>query len=523
MKSYYFRCKHSGGSIECPARVVAKNKNLKKAKLTIKHKNHLPEKTVLSKTKFDKKLNAICETNKFMSTRELYFLAREEVHNDEVPFIPLRSSYGSFIHRRKISYKPKAPKTIEEFETLINDEKFKNRYCFDQRNLTFYRGVWTDKNGHKMVVFVSETGLECLKKLKMIEFLMDGTFKVLPRHIKFCQLYIISFAFEDQCYPFAFVFMEKRDTEAYDTLFENLISMMGQECADEVVICMSDYEAAVRKMVRKHFLNARLSGCYFHYVKAVNKQARRFGLAKQVQFQQPIRELTALALLPQDYVTEGFDLIDNRIEESAQWIRFKSYWQRQWLPANISVYGLKNRSDNFSESFNRSFNLLNGKPHQNIWIVLKNLKRMEMDKADQLLKHHPGKMMKKATNRISENLNKKIDEATNRFNETGDVHRFLQNISQDDQIQKACKQSHLLEDDEDDADNEELFIPNDFNENAIFKKIEKPQLKRKSESNENKGIKKPRNERKERVDTKEKIALFRITPKLNNRVLKKKK
>lgn len=509
MKNLYFRCKNSSGVHMCTARAKAKDRNFKQSILTSPH-THLPDENVLQKTKFDGILDEMIESNKFMPTRELYFKAREKVPADKVQHIPLRSSYGPYIHRRKKEFIPKIPKTIDELEELINSEQFKSQYTLDERNQTFYRGVWTDKNGNKMVAFISECGIQCLKELEVIELLMDGTFKVLPRHIQFCQLYIMSFMYEERCYPFAFVFMEKRNADAYDLLFQKLVEMITPECAAKVLICMSDYERAVRAMCRKHFPNARIGGCYFHYVKAINKRARKFGLSKDAQFQQPIREVCALALLPNDFILKGFESILEKTPESSKWVRFGKYWRRTWLNANISVYGLKNRTDNFSEAFNRSFNLLNGKPHQNIWIVLKNLKQMEMDKTDQLLKHRQGKMFRKRPDKIAEKLNEKIRLATSRFEETENVVRFLENITQDEDFQRACAQNHLLEDSaddgQDDIENEE-FIANDFDANANFQRKLKPTINRKrkaAEDTDNANIKPPKVMKKN-----ERISLFR--------------
>lgn len=167
-----------------------------------------------------------------------------------------------------------------------------------------------------------------------------------------------------------------------------------------------------------------------------------------------------------------------------KWIRFRNYWERQWLRGNISVYGLKNRTDNFSEAFNRSFNLLNGKPHQNIWVVLKNLKDKKTDKTDQLSKHVEGLMFTRPPKKINKALDNKIKEATERFDETEDVARFLQLVTYDAQIQTACNQCHLFENDEYNDDIEE-FISNDFDENCNFKRKLKPELNRKRKAEDN--------------------------------------
>lgn len=114
--------------------------------------------------------------------------------------------------------------------------------------------------------------------------------------------------YQGRCYPFAFFFMEKRDAVAYDLLFEKLIEMMGPENAQKVTLCMSDYESAVRKMLKIHFPNARIVGCFFHYVKAINKQARRFGLSA------PRIQIIDSGTLRSSLVEEGFDIIDDKMD-----------------------------------------------------------------------------------------------------------------------------------------------------------------------------------------------------------------
>lgn len=111
-----------------------------------------------------------------------------------------------------------------------------------------------------MIVFISETAMKLLQEQEIIEILMDGTFKILPRHLKLSQLYIISFIYKGRSYPFCFVFMEKRDSASYDCLFTNLKKLWADDVASKVRKCMSDYEQAIRKSIKTHFPNARISG-----------------------------------------------------------------------------------------------------------------------------------------------------------------------------------------------------------------------------------------------------------------------
>lgn len=143
---------------------------------------------------------------------------------------------------------------------------------------------------------------------RVIHMLMDGTFKVLPRHIKFRQLYIISIIFEERCYPLAFILMQKNTYYSYNLIFRKL-KLLFASC--EISNFMTDYEAATRKALKRQFPNARISGCYFHYVKAINKASRRFGLSKDSKYETAIQKISALALLPNEFISKGFQIVND--------------------------------------------------------------------------------------------------------------------------------------------------------------------------------------------------------------------
>lgn len=74
---------------------------------------------------------------------------------------------------------------------------------------------------------------------------------------------------------------------------------------------MTDYECATRKAAKKHFPLARLVGCYFHYIQAINRVARKFGLSKDEKFSTVIKYVCGLALLPNEFIHDGFEVIGN--------------------------------------------------------------------------------------------------------------------------------------------------------------------------------------------------------------------
>lgn len=469
IKNSYFRCKNSD-RYDCPARAKAPDNNFENAILTRPH-NHLPHNGKVDKEKFDKTLKKVCDDNPYLYPRELYVKTRKQMKSQINPLnIPLKGKYNSFIQRKKRKIIPKIPKSIDEFEEFI--ENYKEQYFYDERNLPFYRKVWRTKSGESNIVFISESVLAKLKDLKEnIQLLMDGTFKVLPRRPKFRQLYIISLIFDGRCYPLAYILMERKTVNSYNIIFDNLISLFPS-C--QISNFMADYEAATRKAIKKKFPLARISGCYFHYVQAINKVARKFGLSKDVKFEIAIQKISALALLPNEFVSKGFRVIDrenSELKDSLRWNRFKKYWCRQWKNANISVYGLPHRTNNFAESQNKSLNLLAKVKHPNIWILIEHLKTLEMDKTDELEKHRLGEIFKKRKGKDEMNrLNEKISNATKIFEEEQNVSKFLNNITFGERMENFFKERIFLEgiDDECDDDSgfdeeeDEEFIGNDF-------------------------------------------------------------
>lgn len=279
------------------------------------------------------------------------------------------------------------------------------------------------------MVFISETMLKVINSMNHISFFMDGTYKALPHHIPFRQLYVISVTYDGQCYPLAYILMEKKTFSSYDTIFHNLKVLMPSV---EVMKLMTDYEAATRKALRKHYPNARISGCFFHYVQAIVKSSKRFGLHRDEIFTEPIKKICALALLPNEYVLAGFESIDTPLRNvgSERWERFRKYWLKQWAPANISVHGLVDRTNNFSESNNKSLNLLLKGTHSNIWNLIMNLKLLEMDKSDQICRAMDGQMINTRRTKDMARLNEKIARATERFADDRNVADFLRGHSQ---------------------------------------------------------------------------------------------
>lgn len=265
---------------------------------------------------------------------------------------------------------------------------------------------------------------------------------------------------------------------------------------------MSDYEAATRKAVRAVFLKSRLSGCYFHYVQAVVKKFKRFGLKKDDKFKGAMEEVSALALLPNEKVIEGFKIISKNFKKSERWQRFSDYWMRTWSKANISVYGLEHRTNNFSESLNKTLNILQSR-HPNIWVLIKNLKIIDSMRVDELNKvalgHMPDTKKNKSKkdkfgNRKWKSLNKKIKKATKYLIKTNNVEGFLKKITFNEHLESYFENININESDCEEDSDEEEFIPNDYNEACNFRqKFPRAVVKRKTDDDFEQNKKQKRN------------------------------
>lgn len=101
---------------------------------------------------------------------------------------------------------------------------------------------------------------------------------------------------------------------------------------------MTDFEAGMRKALHNNFPNAILHGCWFHYIRAVNKQCAKLGLLTYINSSHDARitvaKLKNLPLLEKDKIKEGYKLIEKRAKKFKVFNKLKplfQYFQRYWL------------------------------------------------------------------------------------------------------------------------------------------------------------------------------------------------
>lgn len=138
--------------------------------------------------------------------------------------------------------------------------------------------------------------------------------------------------------------MTSRTSECYLDVFDFIESRLFKLQPTEV---MTDFEGGLRKAIEQKYPNARLRGCWFHFVAALDRNALRLGLRrllkKDLVAKFILRSLMNLPLLPEDRIVEGYAHIKtiaakNNLGRAFKryFAYFESYWLRQVTISRIS-------------------------------------------------------------------------------------------------------------------------------------------------------------------------------------------
>lgn len=168
--------------------------------------------------------------------------------------------------------------------------------------------------------------------------------------------------------------MQSKSIASYQSVFR---LFLGQVEYAEIESVMADYENGLRAAVRLEIPGAELKGCHFHFSKAILKKARKIGLWQTNP--REVKMVMSLPLLPANELQRGIDFIENLMTRNRASMQFISYFKNYWLRQNISVYGMRYRTNNTVESFNSVLNKILGAPHGNIYELIKKLKLLEYD------------------------------------------------------------------------------------------------------------------------------------------------
>lgn len=164
--------------------------------------------------------------------------------------------------------------------------------------------------------------------------------------------------------PIVHALMESRTAQAYEDLFR-FIRNFAPNIDPEYI--MADFEVAELQSLSAVFPRARLSGCHWHYARAVVRNVRRLGLHQLVRDNENARRIVrlclAIPLCPPRRLQEALNAIvieARRLQLVDEFTNFFHYIRGTWLNGVgeevLSVFGVRHRTNNVAECHHRNLN-----------------------------------------------------------------------------------------------------------------------------------------------------------------------
>ncbi|CAD6231389.1 GSCOCG00012226001-RA-CDS [Cotesia congregata] len=192
----------------------------------------------------------------------------------------------------------------------------------------------------------------------------------MPKNIY--QFFTIMASINNSILPVAWSLMSRKSTDCYVAVIDHFKSLSQHII---VLSYMTDFETGLRKALKLSYPNATAESCYFHFIQANMKKAKKLGLLKKLENWEDgrkfFRKLLALALLPSTDIIPTFNwLLVIRTPFYLIFKDFINYFVDYWLmtikPDGFCVYKLKNRTNNFTEAYHRRLNKFFGL-HPSLW------------------------------------------------------------------------------------------------------------------------------------------------------------
>ncbi|XP_052128117.1 uncharacterized protein LOC127750458 [Frankliniella occidentalis] len=288
----------------------------------------------------------------------------------------------SCLYTARCANYPKIPNTLLHLGVLLGSPNLR-RICQTTHGEDFiFQGVVGNVLSKTVsVVFMSGRMLTFLQTCKNLH--MDGTFKKRPRKPGCRQIFNIVTRYGRSIVAVVRVLMMSRSEEAYVELFSYL-RVLAPNLRPERIHC--DFERATINALRRVFPMADIVGCLWHFGVCIGRHAVKKGLAPLASendlIHTFIRCLCGAALLPAPLIANGIEEIWNQVE-AAGWSNdlepLFRYFRREWLPRvnELSVYDQEERTNNCSESDNRSLAMAIPMNHPNIFTLIGGFVQLE--------------------------------------------------------------------------------------------------------------------------------------------------
>ena len=210
-------------------------------------------------------------------------------------------------HRNKVLDVPKDPSTRTGFQ--VPDE-----YTETTDGKQFLAHDSGSDDPSRILIFASPDGLQLLDRSQHL--LGDGTFRTSPR--AFFQIFTVQAIHKGHYIPVLSCLLPDKKEETYTRLFTE----MRRLCPNLDPSSFScDLERAIINSIKRIYPNVQVYLCYFHFKQCLWRKIQELGwqarYASDHDFALSCRKVAALAFLPVDDVSEGFELLQDEEELDA--------------------------------------------------------------------------------------------------------------------------------------------------------------------------------------------------------------
>ncbi|KAJ1531333.1 hypothetical protein ONE63_000017 [Megalurothrips usitatus] len=265
--------------------------------------------------------------------------------------VRLRSS----IRRSHLSRYPKLSKDLTRLARVLRQREHRRiTITKDGMDNIFYGTVGSLPRRTRCVIFMSKRMKNILRTAKRI--FAGGTFKVRPAKPKSSQVFSICVLWRGHIIPICVLLMASRRTPAYVRLFEAL-----WDCGLNPSKIHTDFESPMYKAFQTVFPEAQVLGCVTHNVRRLRDKVKILRLTCYVRDSEwaarIVRCCGAIALLPPGMMRRGLLVLFRQAKAQGVWRSLKEfllYVKNTSLKDVLSVFLAKHRTNNVSESWNRS-------------------------------------------------------------------------------------------------------------------------------------------------------------------------
>ncbi|XP_061725263.1 uncharacterized protein LOC133531149 [Cydia pomonella] len=216
-----------------------------------------------------------------------------------------------------------------------------------------------DGTEEKILIFATPTGRLYINNADgNHQYFGDGNFKRKPKPFK--QLFsihvdLVKNGRSSNVVPIIFALLPNKTQDTYYRLF----TLLRDELNLEIRNFKCDFEVAIINACKAVFPNVRLTGCYFHFSRAVRKNARKFKANTTAESREIIEMCANLSLLPETEINNCWLNIIEIAPGTDEMELFIGYMQRQWIrlgPSMLSCAQDKHRTDNPIEGWHNRLN-----------------------------------------------------------------------------------------------------------------------------------------------------------------------